>query len=93
MFLDFTYILVIIGALLSLIASMNVKTTFNKYKKIHGSRGIRAYQAAEMILHSADIYDVNDNLKRGCVSVLFFRSSESHFLLNLNRCIISNRTR
>ena len=40
MFLDFTYIFVLIGALLSFIASMNVKTTFNKYKKIHGSRGI-----------------------------------------------------
>ena len=65
MFLDFTYMLVIIGALLSLIASMNVKTTFNRYKKIHGSRGIRAYQAAEMILHSADIYDVRIEMVRG----------------------------
>ena len=65
MFLDFTYIFVLIGALLSFIASMNVKTTFNQYKKIHGSRGIRAYQAAEMILHSADIHDVRIEMVKG----------------------------
>ena len=30
-FYDATYILVIIGAIISLIASMNVKSTFNRY--------------------------------------------------------------
>ena len=32
-FYDATYILVIIGAIISLIASMNVKSTFNRYDK------------------------------------------------------------
>ena len=55
---NYTYILVIIGAVLCMIASANVKGTYNRYKKVFNSRGIRAEEAAERILHNAGIHDV-----------------------------------
>jgi hypothetical protein len=58
MFYDATYILVLIGALISFIASLNVNGTFKRYSSVGNSRGITAQQAAEAILHSAGIYDV-----------------------------------
>ena len=58
MFYDWTYILVIIGAVLSLWASAGVKNSFSKYSKVLTSRGVTAYDAAERILHGAGIYDV-----------------------------------
>lgn len=53
-----SYILVIIGALISLIASWNVKRTYSKYSSYGNSRGIRDEQVAQTILSSAGIYDV-----------------------------------
>lgn len=58
MYYDPTYIFVIIGALISMIASINVKLTFNKYSHVVNSRGVRAHEVAETILHSSGIYDV-----------------------------------
>lgn len=56
--LDGTYILVIIGALISMIASASVKSSFNKYAKIANSRGISGAEAARRILKAAGCYDV-----------------------------------
>lgn len=53
-----SYGLVIIGALISIIASWNVKRTYKKYSSYGNSRGIRAEQVAQKILGSARIYDV-----------------------------------
>lgn len=53
-----TYILVIIGIVLSLLASAKVKRTFAKYSKVRSLSGLTGAQAAERILHSAGIYDV-----------------------------------
>ena len=58
MFYDPTYILVLIGVVLSLIASARVNSTFNKYSQIRNSRGMTGAQAAEQVLHGAGIYDV-----------------------------------
>lgn len=58
LFYDWTYILVIIGAVLSLWASAGVKSSFSKYSKVLTSRGVTAFEAAERILHGAGIYDV-----------------------------------
>lgn len=58
-YFDPTYILVIIGAVICLIASARVKTTFHKYDKIRSMSGMTGAQAAERILHSAGIYDVS----------------------------------
>ncbi len=53
-----SYILIIIGALIGLIASLNVKLTYSKYSKVYNSRGVRAEQVAQMILNNSGIYDV-----------------------------------
>lgn len=57
-FWDPTYFLVIIGAVICLIASARVKTTFAKYQRVRSMSGLTGAQAAERILHSAGIYDV-----------------------------------
>ncbi|WP_028242380.1 zinc metallopeptidase [Pseudobutyrivibrio ruminis] len=62
---DPTIILVLIGALISGIASMNVQRTYNKYSRIRNSRGITSNQVAEHILHAAGIYDVRIERIRG----------------------------
>ena len=56
---DPTYILVVIGAIICLIASARVKTTYAKYSKYRSMSGLTGAQAAERILHSAGIYDVS----------------------------------
>lgn len=55
---DWTYILVLIGAVLSLLASAKVNSTFNKYKRIRSASGMTGAEAAERILHQNGIYDV-----------------------------------
>lgn len=57
-YFDYTYFLVIIGAIICMIASARVKTTFHKYSKYRSMSGMTGAQAAERILHSAGIYDV-----------------------------------
>ncbi len=57
-FYDSTYILIIIAAVISLAASARVKSTFAKYSKVNGRRGITAEEAAADILHRAGIHDV-----------------------------------
>lgn len=55
---DSTYILVIIGAVICMIASARVKSTFNKYSKYRSMSGMTGAQAAQRILNAAGIYDV-----------------------------------
>lgn len=55
---DPTYILVIIGAILSIIASSMVQSTYNKYSKVRSMSGMTGAQVAEMILKNKGIYDV-----------------------------------
>ncbi len=55
---DPTYILVVIGAVICLLASARVKSTYNKYAQYRSMSGMTGAQAAERILHSAGIYDV-----------------------------------
>lgn len=55
---DPTYFLVVIGAVICLIASARVKSTFNKYSKYRSMSGMTGAQAAERILNRAGIYDV-----------------------------------
>lgn len=56
---DQTYILVIIGAIICLIASARVKTTYAKYSKDRSMSGMTGAEAAERILRNAGIYDVS----------------------------------
>ncbi len=55
---DTTYILVIIGAVIVLIAQGMVKSAFNKYSKIQCSAGITGAEAAKKALHDNGVYDV-----------------------------------
>lgn len=55
---DPTYLLVMIGAVICMIASAKVKTTFNKYAQYRSMSGMTGAQAAERILRAAGIYDV-----------------------------------
>ena len=55
---DPTYVLVLIGAVICLIASARVKSTFNKYSQYRSASGMTGAQAAQRILNSAGIYDV-----------------------------------
>lgn len=55
---DPTYYLVIIGAVICMIASARVNSTYNKYSRYRSMSGMTGAQAAERILHSAGIYDV-----------------------------------
>ena len=57
-FYDPTYILVLIGALLSILASSKVKSTYQKYHKVRSATGMTGAEAAERILHANGIYDV-----------------------------------
>ena len=65
MFYDPTYFLVLIGVVLSLVASARVKSTFNRYSQMRNSRGMTGAQAAEQVLHGAGIYDVRIEHVRG----------------------------
>ena len=55
---DPTYFLVLIGAVICLIASARVKSTYQKYSQYRSISGMTGAQAADRILRSAGIYDV-----------------------------------
>lgn len=57
-FWDPTYFLVIIGALICMIASARVKTTFNKYSGYRSRTNMTGKEAAQRVLRSAGIMDV-----------------------------------
>ena len=57
-FWDPTYILVIIGVVICLIASARVKSTYAKFEKVRSHSGVTAAEAAQQILHGAGIYNV-----------------------------------
>lgn len=57
-FYDWTYILVIIGAVISLAASTRVNRVFAQYSTVRSHSGMTGREAAEQILHRNGIYDV-----------------------------------
>jgi Zn-dependent membrane protease YugP len=57
-YFDPTYVLVIIGIIMTLAASAKVKSTFAKYSRIRSVSGLTGAQAAERLLHASGIYDV-----------------------------------
>lgn len=64
-YFDPTYILVLIGAVLSMIASARVNSAFNKYARVRSMSGMTGAQAAEEILRRRGIYDVRVEHIRG----------------------------
>ena len=57
-YFDPTYVLVIIAFLLTLFASMGVKSTFSKYNNVRSSRGITAASAARQILDANGLQNI-----------------------------------
>lgn len=55
---DRTYILLVIGMLLSVAASAKLKSTFAKYRSVRNASGLTGEQAARRILQAAGITDV-----------------------------------
>ena len=55
---DHTYILVVIGALISAFAALRVKSTFRRFSDMRSVRGLSAEQVAQRILNGAGIHDV-----------------------------------
>lgn len=62
---DWTYILVLIGAVISMIASARVNSTFNRYAHERSRSGMTGAQAAQAILNNNGIYDVKIEHIRG----------------------------
>lgn len=57
-YFDWTYILVLIGAVISMIASSKVQSTYAKYGKVGSHSGMTATQAARMILDNAGLHNI-----------------------------------
>lgn len=64
-YFDPTYILVLIGAVLSMWASFKVNSTFKKYAGVRSGSGMTGAQAAEAILRYKGIHDVRVEHIRG----------------------------
>lgn len=57
-YFDPTWILVLIGAIISIAASAKVNSTFKKYSKVRSMSGMTGAEAARRLLNSQGIYDV-----------------------------------
>lgn len=57
-YFDWTYLLVVAGLILSMIASARVKSTFAQYSRMRSMSGLTGAMAAQKVLQSAGIYDV-----------------------------------
>ena len=55
---DPTYVMVLIGVVICMLASANVNRTFQKYSRIRSHSGVTGREAAERLLHANGIYDV-----------------------------------
>lgn len=57
-YFDRTYILIIIGVIITMIASSKMNSTFRRYQRVRCHCGLTGSQAAERILRQAGIFDV-----------------------------------
>lgn len=64
-YFDPTYILIIIGVIISLIAQARVKTAFSKYSKVRAKSGMTGAEVAERLLRANGITDVSITAIRG----------------------------
>ncbi len=58
-YFDPTYFLVLIGAVICMIASARVKSTFNRYSRCKNLSGMTGEEVAKRVLNAAGIYDVS----------------------------------
>lgn len=62
---DATYLLVLIGAILSFVASMQVNGTFSRYSQVRSASGMTGAETARRILDRNGLYDVRVEHVRG----------------------------
>lgn len=58
MYFDPTYILVLAGVVISMMASAKMRSTFQRYSRVRSRSGMTGREAAERLLRSQGIYDV-----------------------------------
>lgn len=66
--LDFTYILVLIGAVLTMLASAKLQSTYAKYAKVRSMSGKTGAMVAREILDANGLYDVAVNHVAGSLT-------------------------
>ena len=67
-YFDPTYILVLIGVMLSLAASSKVNSTYSRYARVGARCGMTGAEAARQLLNSQGIYDVTSRRVPGHLS-------------------------
>lgn len=67
-YFDPTYILVVIGLVITVWAQISVQSTFNKYSKVRISRGITGADAARQVLSQGGVRDVSIKGIRGSMT-------------------------
>ena len=55
---DPTYVLILLGAMLAMMASAKLSSTYSRYSAVQASSGMTGAQVAQLILRSNGIYDV-----------------------------------
>ena len=70
-YFDRTYILVLIGLLISSLAQANIQRKFDKYKKIKTQKSITGFDAARYILSTNSHNDISIKKVRGSLSDYF----------------------
>lgn len=86
---DPTYFLVVIGAVICMIASAKVRTTYNKYARYASASGMTGAQAAEQILRAAGIYDVQIRHVSGSLTDHYDPRNQT---LNLSDSVYASRS-
>ncbi|MBQ9699469.1 MAG: zinc metallopeptidase [Lachnospiraceae bacterium] len=67
-YFDPTYILIIIGLIITMLALIMVNSRFKKYAKVRNMAGLTGAEVAERILHREGIYDVSIEHVSGSLS-------------------------
>lgn len=75
-YMDWTYALVLIGAVLCMIASAKVNSTYRKYERVRSMSGMTGAEAARRILNYSGIYDVKVEHIRGSLTDHYDPSSK-----------------
>lgn len=70
-YFDRTYVLVLIGLLISSLAQANIQRKFDKYKKIKTQKSITGFDAARYILSTNSYNDISIKKIRGSLSDYF----------------------
>lgn len=89
MFYDPTYVLVLLGIILSMLASAHVNRTFQKYAKVGSRAGITGADAARLILNRNGITNVR---VQGIAGNLTDNYVPSKKVLNLSESTINSRS-